>query len=118
MIDELSVIHELIAETSDYLHTLYDAIDQARFGKISSYLIKPDQLYYLLQGIKSHLHIRDSLPIAVTKEIIYKYYDIVDLTVYISKNNLRYVIRIPLRHIARRYHLFKVIQIPELIYNN
>ena len=49
-------------------------------------------------------HIGDSLPIAVTREIIYRYYDIVDLTVYFSNNKLRYVIRIPLRHIARRYH--------------
>lgn len=78
----MSVIHELIARTSEYLHILYDATSQARFGKISSYLITPDRLYYILQHIKSHLHFGNSLPIVVTKEI--KYYDIAELTVYLS----------------------------------
>lgn len=118
IIQELSVVHQLVAETQEHLHTLYDAVDQARVGKISSYLIKPNQFYDILQDIKSHLHVGDSLPITVTPDTMYHYYNIVNLIVYFKSNCLRYVLEIPLYHVSHRYHLFKVIQVPELTYNN
>lgn len=107
------IIRELIVETQNAIEILYNAIDEARQSRISSYLIKPIELINILRNVQSHLHVGDSLPIPVTTNTIYQYYDIIKLTVYFSNNNWRYVIRIPLRHISRRVHLFKIIPLPK-----
>lgn len=113
IIQEMSLLQDLLRETESVLHTLYDAVDNARQGKLTSYLITPKDLYSILINVRSHLHIGDSLPIAVTHDNVYRYYDIMKISAYFSHNSLRYVLNIPLHHIARNYHLFKVIQVPE-----
>lgn len=114
ILQELSLLQDLIKETETVLRTLYDAIDTARTGTLSSFLVTPNELIEILEHVKSHLHLGDSLPIAVSPDTIYGYYDLVKIIAYFSDDNLRYVITIPLHHIARNFHLFKVIQVPNL----
>lgn len=117
IIEEIDIMQELIIETHEMLRTLYDSIDEARKGRLSSYLVKPVELLEILDSIKSSLHVGDSLPIEVTQENVYKYYSLVKVVAYFVNSDLRYVISIPLNHIARRYQLFKVIQVPEIQYS-
>lgn len=114
---QLSVLGELISETSDSLEVLYNSIDEARQGKISSYSIKPVELADILRSVIGHLHVGDSLQIPVTTENIYRYYDIVKITVYFTNNSLSLVIRIPLKHLCRKFHLLKVIPLPQPLSN-
>lgn len=114
ILQELSLLQDLIRETETVLRTLYDAIDTARTGRLSSFLVTPNELIEILEHVKSHLHLGDSLPIAVSPDTVYGYYDLVKIIAYFSDDNLRYVITIPLHHIARNFHLFKVIQVPNL----
>lgn len=44
LMHQLSVIYQLVTETQNYLEVLYNVIDDARIGKISSCLIKPTEL--------------------------------------------------------------------------
>lgn len=118
ILQEMSLMQELVHETNTMLDTLYSALDDARAGKLSALLIKPNDLLEVLENLKSHLHVGDSLPIPVSKDTIYSYYDIVSIRAYFKSSNkhcdLRLVISIPLNHKARNYHLFKVVQIPEM----
>lgn len=117
ILQQMSVVQQLVSETLDSLEVLYNAIDEARQGKISSYLIKPAELTNILRNVQGHLHVGDSLPLPVTIETIYRYYDIVRITVYFTSDSLRYIIRIPLKHISRKFHLFKVIPLPQPLMN-
>lgn len=44
---------------------------------IRSYFIKPHEFLDMLQEVKSNLHIGDNLPVSVSLENIYYYYNIV-----------------------------------------
>lgn len=117
IMEELNLAQELVSETNEILQMLYVAIDTARLGRISSYLIKPKEMLEIMESVKNSLQIGDSLPVTVSRETIYSYYDLVSISAYFVNNDLRFVMDIPLRHIASRYHLFKVIQVPDIKYS-
>lgn len=56
----------------------------------------------------------DRLPVTLTRDNIYKYYTLVKISAYFYNNELRLLITIPIVHLARKFHIYKVIQAPEV----
>lgn len=115
IVTQIFIIQELIRATSSAIHLLYDVIDCARVGRLSSYLVKPFDLLELLEPVRAQLPVGDSLPVTLNtnRDTIYQYYVLAKISAYFYENELRIVITVPLIHIARKFHIYKVMQATE-----
>ena len=113
VLDALKLIETACNDKEREVNKFYLGIDAMRQGKLSTMLIPPEKLSTYLNKIKQQLRTGSTLPLVVTQQTIYMYYDFIEsVALLVNGHIIRIFLRIPLKYVDRTFTLYEALPIP------
>jgi hypothetical protein len=102
----------MVVQLQQSVMRLQSGLDTSATGRLSSVLIPPHNLSFILREVLFKLPQDVSLIAGTTIENMYVYYEVAKVQAYATTTAIRLVVRLPLRGADRVMNLFKSVPLP------
>jgi cell division protein FtsB len=104
-----------ILQLSQQIDGLLAAIQFMLHGKMAMTLISPVVLHSILRNISFHLPENYELVAGTKLENIYRYYDLVKVTITGNSHNVQMIMSLPIKTVNQQFTLYKLVVMPSRI---
>ena len=111
------IVNQIMIIQMMRVNTLVEIIQSARLGQVHPSLINTKALFEQFKDIKLVLPSGTNMPLEVEFNNVYDLVKLADLTVYYNKNNLVFILNIPLVY-QHDLSLYKLIPLPVCVTND